>query len=139
MAEESRKSTRSFRSTGPSGGHSGDGSGAAFAKWMEDDAAEWPDRSGAHQRTAQSFDDELHGLSKDIKHAEKHLKGLKDHHKHLTHHRKRADEYPKHDAIRNFNAIASKMWKGKPSMDDLHALATTSHNSEMKEMIKNFK
>ena len=76
MAEESRKSTRSFRSTGPSGGHSGDGSGAAFAKWMEDDAAEWPDRSGAHQRTAQSFDDELHGLSKDIKHAEKNITNI---------------------------------------------------------------
>jgi hypothetical protein len=136
MAEESRKSTRSSRS---SGGHSGDGSGAAFAKWMEDDAAEWPDRSGAHQRTAQSFDDELHGVSKEIKHAEGHLKGLKDHHKHLTHHRKRAEEYPKHDDIRNFNAIASKMWAGKPSMDDLHALAFTSHNSEMLETIKNFK
>ena len=46
MAEESRKSTSPSRSTRPSGGHSGDGSGAAFAKWMEDDAAEWPDRSG---------------------------------------------------------------------------------------------
>ncbi len=50
-----------------------------------------------------------------------------------------AEEYPKHDAIRNFNAIASKMWAGKPSMDDLHALAITSHNSEMKDMLKNFK
>ena len=107
MAEESRKSTRSFRSTGPSGGHSGDGSGAAFAKWMEDDAAEWPDRSGAHQRTAQSFDDELHGLSKDIKHAEKHLEGLK--HQYLI-------------------------------LKDVKLdIGITSHNSGMKEMLKNFK
>ena len=103
------------KSSGHSGhshhsGHSGDGSGAKFVKWMQDDMAAWPEKTGADQRDVQSFSDELWGLSKEIERVEGELKSLKENHKDLSDKKKHAEEYPAHIDIRNFNYTCTKQY-----------------------------
>ena len=132
------------KSSGHSGhshhsGHSGDGSGAKFVKWMQDDMAAWPEKTGADQRDVQSFSDELWGLSKEIERVEGELKSLKENHKDLSDKKKHAEEYPAHIDIRNFHTAAHRLWGDSPSMEDLRGLAHTSRNPKMLSSVENFK
>ena len=133
------KSPSKAKSTPVPVGHSGDGSGAKFVKWMQDDMAAWPEKTGADQRDVKSFDDELWGLSKEIERVEGELKSLKENHKDLSDKKKHAEEYPAHIDIRNFHTAAHRLWGDSPSMEDLRALAFISHNPTMLSAVENFK